>query len=77
MRDCVQLRVQTSSQELYAIEDLVADYAELETSLAGQVITEQMIYSSPGITFGVASKLHKFIGISQKMRSDAALARQV
>ena len=59
------------------MEDLVADYSELEISLGDQAITEQMIYSSPGDTFEVASKLHKLIGISWKMRGDAAFARQL
>ena len=59
------------------MEDLVADYSELETSFAGQAIIEQTIYSSSGDTFGMASKLHKLIGISRKMRGDAAFARQL
>ena len=66
-----------TDEELYAIEDLVVDYAELRSSLAGKAITEQMIYSSPGITFGGASKLHKMIGMSTMMPSDVGFARQI
>ena len=62
-------------QELYALEDLVADYIELKSSVA-ELITEQMIYASPGHTFGAASKLHKLCDLSAAMSGDAAFARQ-
>ena len=63
-------------QELYALEDICADYVELQASVAG-VITEQMLYSSLGPSLGAASKLHKLCNVSGTMAGDAAFARQV
>jgi hypothetical protein len=62
-------------QELYALEDICADYVELQASVAG-VITEQMLYSSLGPSLGAASKLHKLCSLSRAMDGDAAFARQ-
>ena len=64
------------TQELYALEDIVADYAELKASVT-EVITEQMLYSSLGPSLGAASKLHKLCNVSGTMAGDAAFARQV
>ena len=61
-------------QELFALEDLVADYVELKMSTPGQLITEQMLHASPWVT--AASKLHKLVGLSAAMAGDAAFARQ-
>ena len=61
-------------QELFALEDLVADYIELKMSTPGQLITEQMLHASPWDT--AASKLHKLAGLSAAMSVDAAFARQ-
>ena len=49
-------------QELFALEDLVADYVELKMSTPGQMITEQMLHASPWVT--AASKLHKLVSTS-------------
>ena len=62
------------TQELYALEDIVADYTELKVT---EVITEQMLYSSLGPSLGAASKLHKLCSVSGAMAGDAAFARQV
>ena len=53
-------------QELYALEDLVADFVELKASMAAttDIITELVLYSSPGVTFAAASKLHKLCSLS-------------
>ena len=62
-------------QELYGLEDLVADFAELKMSMPGQLITEVMIYTS---TFDpLASKVHKLVGVSAAVASDATFARQL
>ena len=53
----------------------MADYLQLKLSVE-QVITKQMIYSSPGHTFGAASKIHQLIGLSATISGDAAFARQ-
>ena len=65
-----------SDEELYALEDLVADFIELSVS-AADVITKQMVYSSPGETFTVAIKLHTLVGLSAAIAGDAAFARQI
>ena len=66
-----------AAQDLrHALDDLVADYAELKTAMGGQSICEAMIYSAQGGTFRAAGKLHKLIGLSAAMPRDAAFARQ-
>jgi len=63
-----------TDEELFALEDLIADYVELTVSVADGVITKAMIYAMP--TAGVASKLDKLISLSEAMAGDAAFARQ-
>ena len=65
-----------AGEELYALEDLVAEYGELAASMPSASITEAMIYSSPGNTFDVASKLHKLMRVSAVMPNDVIFARQ-
>ena len=59
--------------ELFALEDLCADFAELQT-VVGTVAKE--LFLTPGAAFEAAAKLHKLIGVSEKMPGDAAFARQ-
>ena len=63
-----------ADEELYALEDTIADYVELTMSMAGRVITREMIYSLA--TVAAASKLDKLVGLSAVMVGDAAFARQ-
>ena len=63
-----------ADEELFALEDMIADYVELTTSVTGRVITREMIYSLP--TAAVASKLDKLVSLSVAMAGDAAFARQ-
>eukprot|EP01043_Picozoa_sp_COSAG02_P072518 COSAG02_NODE_13698_length_1360_cov_1.000793_3_plen_125_part_00 len=78
-------------QELFALEDILTDWVELQASLVGQVVTEAMLYassssssSSPagqgqgqfgGLSVGVV--VHKLVKISGATKGDAAFARQV
>ena len=64
-----------ADDELFVLEDLLADYVELKMSTPGQLITEQMLHASPWDT--AASKLHKLVGLSSAMAPDAAFARQL
>ena len=66
-----------SDAEVYSLEDAVADYVELKASMAGQVITEDLIYSSVAQACGAASRLHKLVTLSGSMAGDAAFARQL
>jgi hypothetical protein len=63
-----------ADEELFALEDLIADYVELTMSVTDRVITKEMIYSLPIVS--VASKLDKLVGLSAAMVGDAAFARQ-
>jgi small-conductance mechanosensitive channel len=63
-----------ADDELFALEDLIADYVELTMSVADRVITREMIYSLQ--TIAVASKLDQLVGLSAAMAGDAAFARQ-
>ena len=64
-------------QELYALEDLVADFVEQTASVAGgsEIVTKQMIHFSGEVS--AASRLHKLVSLSVAIGSDAALARQL
>ena len=64
-----------ADEELFALEDLVADYVELTVSVADGIITKDMICAMP--TVAAASKLNKLVGLSAAMAGDAAFARQV
>ena len=58
-----------SDDEFFLLEDLVADFVELQ-SLG--TITKEMLG-----TFEAAAKLHKIVILSEKMASDAGFARQI
>ena len=60
-----------ADEELFALEDLIADYVELTASVTDGVITKDTIYAMP-----VASKLDKLVRLSAAMAGDAAFARQ-
>ena len=60
-----------TDEELFALEDLIADYVELTASVTGRVITRDTICAMP-----VASKLDTLVGLSAAMAGDAAFARQ-
>lgn len=67
-----------TDDELFACEDMIADWVELEASMhAGQTIDLQMLYAGSGRTFGAGVKLHKVIVCSESMTRDVALARQI
>jgi hypothetical protein len=68
-----------ADEELYALEDLMADFVELKMTTPGRVVTEQMVIAFSGSDHGVspASKLLKLVGLSAAMESDAAFSRQV
>ncbi len=61
-----------ADEELWALEDLCADFFEMQAA-AGGALTQQVAHSSPG---GVAAKLVKLVGVSEGLASDAAFARQ-
>ena len=63
-----------TDDDLFALEDLVADYVDLTMSVTDGVITKVMIYSRP--ILAVASKLDTLVGLSAAMAGDAAFARQ-
>jgi len=63
-----------ADDELFALEDLLADYVELTVTVADGVITKDMIYAMP--TVAVASKVDNLVSLSAAMAGDAAFARQ-
>ena len=78
MHQCVLLTTQNCNrmQELCTLEDLIADYVELKAEMAGRVLTEQTIYSLPGIGIAQAAKLYKLVALALAITGDAAFARQ-
>jgi hypothetical protein len=75
-----------TDDELYNLEDLLADAAEIMCSNIGcngassELITKQMLFASTDEVrqrLAPVAKLHKLIGVSQAMTTDESLARQV
>jgi hypothetical protein len=60
-----------TSDELSVIEDLCADFAEVQAAVGG-VMTNELL-----LAFEPAAKLKRLVGVSEKIQSDAAFARQV
>ena len=55
-----------TDDEFFALEDLCADFAELQAIIRG----DRLLAHEP------AAKLHKLVCVSEKMTADAAFARQ-
>ena len=66
-----------TNEELYMMEDIVADWVALKASMAGQTITEAMIYGPLARYCATASNLHQLASLSASIVSDAAFARQI
>ena len=66
-----------ADEELFALEDMIADWVEVQASVVGQVVTELALYATAGQPFGVGVKVHKMIKISEVATGDAAFARQL
>ena len=62
-----------TDEEFFALEDLCADYLEVQASASG-VLTHELVYSNPA--FGEAAKLAQLIVVSEGLASDAGFARQ-
>ena len=62
-----------TDEEFFALEDLCADFLEMQTA-AGGVLTPEVAHSSPA---SAAARLAKLVGVSEGLASDAAFARQV
>ena len=56
--------------ELYALEDMVADFVEFESSM-GVVITNELVNANEN-----ASKLLALVALSERLAADGAFARQ-
>ena len=62
-----------SDEEFFALEDLCADFLELQGSTVG-VLSQDLVCSSAA--YGVAAKLAKMVVVSEGITSDAGFARQ-
>ena len=62
-----------TEEEFFALEDLCADFLEVQASASG-VLTHELVYSNPA--FGEAAKLAQLIVVSEGLASDAGFARQ-
>ena len=61
-----------TTDELYTLEDMCCDVMELETTTSGGILTMDMAQTHPVIT-----KACKVAGLSARIKSDVAFARQV
>ena len=67
-----------ADEELHMVEDLCADFVELQAAVPnGGVLTQNTIYSAVGHSYAAAVKLHKLVRLSASMGSDGAFARQL
>ena len=67
-----------ADEELHLVEDLCADFVELQAAVPnGGVLTQNTIYSAVGHSYAAAVKLHKLVRQSASMGSDGAFARQL
>ena len=67
-----------ADEELHVVEDLCADFVELQAAVPnGGVLTQNTIYSAVGHSYSAAVKLHKLVRLSASMGSDGAFARQL
>jgi hypothetical protein len=66
-----------TDDELFVIEDIVADYVELTMSVTDRLITKDMIYAMPNASMYIARQLDKLVGLSTAMTGEAAFARQL
>ena len=67
-----------ADEELHMVEDLCADFVELQAAVPnGGVLTQNTIYSAVGHSYSAAIKLHKLVRLSASMGSDGAFARQL
>ena len=62
-----------TDEEYFALEDLCADYLEVQTFAAG-VLTLEVVGSNPA--YGEVAKLAQLIAVSEGLASDAGFARQ-
>ena len=62
-----------TDEEYFALEDLCADYLEVQTFAAG-VLTQEVVGSNPA--YGEVAKLAQLIAVSEGLASDAGFARQ-
>ena len=67
-----------SDDELFVLEDIVADFVELEASTmpAMRPITLEAVHTSAGDACAPAAKLLKLVALSERLATDAAFARQ-
>ena len=62
-----------ADEEFFALEDLCADFLEVQTFAAG-VLTQEVVGSNPA--YGEVAKLAQLIAVSEGLASDAGFARQ-
>ena len=62
-----------SDEDVFAVEDLCADFLEVQTFAAG-VLTLEVVGSNPA--YGEVAKLAQLIAVSEGLASDAGFARQ-
>ena len=64
-----------TDDEFFALEDMCADFAELQATIgAVGVVTKEIMFSAPA--FEPAAKLHTLVVLPEKMATDAGFARQ-
>lgn len=59
-----------TDDELYLLEDLCADFLDLKSSMG--TVAVEMVHS-----LGVASKVHRLVGLSEGLARDGSFARQL
>ena len=65
-----------SDGDMYAVEDLISDFLEAEIVM-GKITAATVSMFGAAASEMLGGKLHKMIGVSEGLASDAAFARQV
>ena len=66
-----------SQEDLFSLEDALADYSSLVAELLPRVVTVEVANHAIGEQFAVAAKLLKIVCAASVFGSDAAFARQL
>eukprot|EP01052_Picozoa_sp_SAG31_P066799 SAG31_NODE_25592_length_458_cov_1.133705_1_plen_86_part_00 len=64
-------------EDLFVVEDLVADFIALQTSSAGGILTEQILTSMSSSASTLVEEVKRLVGLSEAIVNDVAFARQV
>ena len=67
-------RLELPDETKFEIENLLCDYLEIQTEAGGAITSATVLVGAASYTVG---KMHKLVGVSQGLVSDATLSRRL